>query len=116
MSRLRVGVIRYASVANQIAASLGVDPSPEVTLGARIKILFRSIGASRWPESQQVEFALQVADVARRVLSTDARRGVRKRASSSAIVVSFEDATLLRGCAVVSRWEAVVPATGDGES
>ena len=110
--RLRVGVVRYASVANQIAAVLGVDPAPGVTLGRRIKIIFRSIGASRWPEERQVEYALHVAAIAREVLADESRRRVRRRATDSAVVVIFEDATLRRGCSITARWEAVVPASG----
>ena len=112
MRRLRVGVVRYASVANQIAAALGVDRAPEVVVGARIKIIFRSLGASRWPEAQQLDYALQAAEAARRIITADARRMVRRRAAGSAIVVAFEDATLRRGCSIVARWECVVPATG----
>ena len=112
MPRLRVGIVRYASVGSRIADSLGVHPAPEVTLGSRIRIIFRSIGGSRWPEERQVDFALQVANVARSSLAIDSRRSVRKRAGASAIVVVFEDATLRRGCSVVSRWECIVPASG----
>ena len=112
MSRLRIGVVRYTSVGNRIAAALGVQPAPEVTLGARIKIVFRSIGASRWTEDRQVDFALQTTEIARRAIDTDSRRAIRKRARTSAVVVIFEDATLRLGCSLVSRWECVVPASG----
>ena len=111
MKRLRIGVTRYSSVANQIAGVLGVDPAPEVVLGRRITVTFRSIGASRWNEPQQLDYALQVAAVARQVLAGESRRTVRKRANSSAIVVIFEDATLRRGCSVTARWECVIPVT-----
>ena len=113
MSRLRIGVVRYTSVGNRIAAALGVQPPPDVTLGARVKIIFRSIGASRWAEDRQVDFALQIADVARRAMDIDSRRAIRKRARASAIVIIFEDATLRLGCSLISRWECVVPASGD---
>jgi hypothetical protein len=113
MSRLRIGVVRYASAGNRIAAALGVEPPPEVVVGARVKITFRSIGASRWAEDRQVDFALQIADVARRAMEVDSRRVIRKRARARAIVIIFEDATLRRGCSLVSRWECVVPASGD---
>ena len=112
MPHLRVGIVRYASVGKRIADTLGVHPGPEVILGSRIRIIFRSIGGSRWPEEQQMDFALQVADVARRAIAIDSRRSVRRRAGTSAIVVVFEDATLRRGCSVVSRWECIVPASG----
>lgn len=109
---LRVGVVRLASVANEIAAALGVDPAPDVVISRRINITFRSIGASRWPEQQQVDYALQVAQVARRILTGDNRRRVRRRVAESAIVVAFEDATIKRGCSIVGRWEAVIPVSG----
>lgn len=109
--RLRVGVVRYASVANQIAAALGVDPAPEVVIGRRINITFRSIGASRWPEQQQVDYALQVAAVARQILTGDNRRRLRRRVEESAIVVAFEDVTLRRGCSITARWESVIPVS-----
>jgi cysteine synthase len=112
MPRLRVGVSRYLSVANRIAASLGVDPAPEVAVGGRVRIIFRSIGASRWPEAQQVDYALQVASVARQAMAADTRRLIRRRALGSAIVVVFEDATLRRGCSIVAKWECVVTASG----
>jgi hypothetical protein len=35
----------------------------------------------------------------------------RHRSVADAIVVVYEEATLVVGCAVVSRWECVVPAT-----
>ena len=110
MSRLRIGIVRYASVANNIAAALAVDRAPEVLIGARTKIIFRSLGAARWSEEQQISYALQVAAVARRAIAADSRRSVYKRAENSAMVVIFEDATLKRGCSIVSRWECVVPA------
>ena len=109
--RLRVGVVRYASVAQEIAAALGVDPAPDVVIARRINITFRSIGASRWPEQQQVDYALQIAAVARRILTDDNRRRVRRRVAESAIVVAFEDATIRRGCSITHRWEIVVPVT-----
>jgi len=110
MTRLRVGVVRYASAATAIGRALAIDPAPDCRIGqGRIKLTFRRLGASRWPEAQQIEYALKVAGIARTVLSADSRRAVRERVTR-AIVVVYEDATLLRGCAVVSRWECVVPA------
>ena len=109
MSRLRVGVIRYASVANRIGQALGVDAPPECHIGrGRITITFRGIGASRWPEARQVDYALRVASVTRKLLAADTRRAIRRRAVDRAIVVVLEDATLLHGCSVVARWECVV--------
>jgi len=110
MARIQVGVIRHASVANAIGKALGVEPAPDIRIGrGRITITFRRLGATRWAETQQADYALKVADIARNVLSTDSRRGLRKRATTRAIVVTYEDATLVRGCSVVARWECVVP-------
>jgi hypothetical protein len=112
MSRIRVGIIRYSSVADRIAAALSIDHPPEVRIGVRTRIVFRTLGATRWPEQQQVEYALQVADIARGAIAADSRRRVRRRTQSNAIVVVFEDATVKRGCSIVARWECVVPAPG----
>jgi hypothetical protein len=110
MSRLQVGIVRYASVTTEIARALGVDPAPDCRVGqARITLTFRRLGATRWPEERQIEHALRAVEVARKVLATDTRRPVRNRAAR-AIEVVYEDASLVRGCAVVSRWECVVPA------
>ena len=109
MSRLQFGVIRYGAVAAAIARALGVEPAPDCRIGhGRITLTFRRLGASRWSENQQIEHALRAAATARTVLGDDPRRAVRERARR-AIVVVYEDATLVRGCAVVARWECVVP-------
>jgi hypothetical protein len=109
MSRLQVGLVRYATVAKAIGQALGVDPVPVCQIGqGRITLIFRRIGASRWPEDQQIEYAFRAAATARAVLADDARRIVRDRADR-AIVVVYEDVTLVRGCAVVARWECVLP-------
>lgn len=111
MSRLKAGIVRYGSVGAAIARALGSEPTPNFRIDAgRITLTFRGVGASRWPEAQQIEYALRTATVARRVLADDTRRAVRGRATR-AIVVVYEDSTLVRGCAVVSRWECVVPIT-----
>ena len=110
MARIQIGVVRYASIANEIAAVLGIEPAPECRIGrGRITLTFRRLGATRWAEAQQVEYALHVAEIARKVLSADSRRSVRVRAGTRAIVVIYEDAALVRGCSVVARWECVVP-------
>ena len=110
MSRLQVGVVRYASAASAIAEALGVDPAPDCRIGAgRITLTFRRLGASRWPEDRQLEHAIRAVATARAVLAGDPRRAVRERATR-AIVVVYEDATSLRGCAITARWECVVPA------
>jgi hypothetical protein len=109
MSRLQVGIVRYASVGTKIAAALGVEP-PDCRIGqARVTLTFRRLGASRWPEGRQIDHALRAVEAARTVLASDARRPVRDRAAR-AIEVVYEDASLVRGCAVVARWECVVPA------
>jgi hypothetical protein len=110
MSRLQVGIIRYASVAAAIGRALGVEPEPYCQIGhGRIMLTFHSLGASRWSENQQIEHALKAAATARAVLADDRRRAVRERAGR-AIVVTYEGATVVRGCTVVARWECVVPA------
>ena len=111
MTRLRVGIVRYASVAAAIARALAVEPPPDCRIGqARITLTFRRLGASRWPETKQIDYALRVAAVARSVLAADPRRLVRQRAANRAIVVVYEDSTLVKGCAVVAQWKCVVPA------
>ena len=110
MSRLQVGIVRYASVGAAIARALDVQPAPDVRIGqGRVTIIFRRSGASRWPQDEQVDFALRVATIARRVLAEDRRSDVRRRAGR-AIVVAYEDATNAAGCAIVARWECVIPA------
>jgi hypothetical protein len=110
MARLQAGVIRYASVTREIARVLGVAPEPEIRIAQwRMTITFRRLGASRWPEAEQMNFALRVADAARAVLGAHKRSEVRGRATR-AIVVAYEDAANVRGCAVVARWECVIPA------
>jgi hypothetical protein len=110
MSRLQVGVVRFASVATAIGRALGVKPAPYCQIGhGRITVTFRRLGASRWSENRQVEHALRAAATTRAVLAGDSRRSVRERATR-AIVIVYEDATLIRGCAVLARWECVVPA------
>jgi hypothetical protein len=107
--RLNFGIILYASAANAIGHALGIARPPEIEIGrGRTTLTFRSQGASRWPEEQQMEQALRAASISRTVLGEDSRRAVRQRARR-AIVIVFEDTTLLQGCEVVSRWECVVP-------
>jgi hypothetical protein len=109
MSRLRIGIVRNASVGTAIGQALGVEPAPYCEIGQRrITLTFRRLGASRWSENQQIEYALRAAATARTVLEEHPRRAVRQRAAR-AIVVVYEDASLVRGCAVVARWECVVP-------
>ena len=113
MSRLKLGIVRYASVGNAIGDALHLESPPDCRIGqGRITLTFRQLGASRWPEARQIEHALHAAAVARGVLARDSRRAVRQRATR-AIVVVYEDAGLSRGCGTVARWECVVPAGYD---
>ena len=75
----------------------------------RTTLTFRRLGAARWAEAQQIDFAGRAVAVARAVLAIDHRRMVRRGARWATVVV-FEDATVVQGCAVVARWECVVPA------
>ena len=110
MTRLRVGLVRYSSLATAIERALDTERPPECRIGqGRITITFKRLGATRWDESRQIEYALRAAAIAREIVAEDKRRTVRQRAGR-AIEVVFEDATLVRGCAVVFRWECVVPA------
>jgi hypothetical protein len=103
-------VITFRSVGTAIAHALAVQPPPECRIAhGRTTITFRRLGASRWSEEQQIDYAIRAAAVARAVFENDDRRQVR-RAATNATVVVFEDATILHGCAVVARWECVVPA------
>ena len=113
MSRFQAGVIRFASVASTIVHAIGVEPEPECRIGQwRITLTFRGLGATRWTEHEQIEFALEKSAIARAVLAADRRRAMRARATR-AIEVIYEDATALRGCAVVARWECVVTAAAN---
>jgi hypothetical protein len=110
MTRLRVGLVRYSSLASAIERALGTERPPECRIGqGRITITFKRLGATRWDEGRQIEHALRVATIAREIIVEDKRRTVRQRASR-AIEIVYEDTTLVRGCAVVARWECVVPA------
>ncbi len=105
-----MGIVRYASVGAAIARALGVEPPPDIRIGqGRVTITFRRSGASRWPQDEQLDFALRAAAIARRVLAEDRRSDVRRRAGR-AIVIAYEDAANAGGCAVVARWECVIPA------
>jgi hypothetical protein len=109
MTPLRVGLVRYSSLATAIERALGTERPPECRIGqGRITITFKRLGATRWDESRQIDYALRAATIARRIIAEDKRRSVRERVNR-AIEVVYEDTTLLRGCAVVARWECVVP-------
>ena len=102
-------VFAFRSVGDAIGRALRVDPAPDCQiLHGRTILTFRRLGASRWPEPQQMEFALRASDVARAVLADDKRRQVRKGATR-AIVIAFKDAAVVEGCEVTARWECTVP-------
>jgi hypothetical protein len=110
MKRLRIGIVRYASVGRAIAQALGVNPPPDCRIGrGRITFRFRQSGASRWPENDRIQYALQVATVARNLLGADTRRTVRRRVNR-AIVIVFEDSHLDRGCDITSKWQCIIPS------
>ena len=110
MPRFRAGVIRYASAAKEIGLALGLHAPPDCRIGqGRIRLTFRNVGGTRWEEAEKVDNAIRIAEIARMVLSNDARRIVRRRAHR-AIVVIYEDMMLVRGCEVMGKWECVVPA------
>ncbi len=110
MSPFHPEVFTFRSVGDAIARVLRVDPAPDChILHGRTVITFRRIGAARWPEAQQMEFALRVADVTRAVLADEKRRQLRKGATR-AIVIAFKDSAVVQGCEVTARWECTVPA------
>ena len=109
MSYLRGGVVRFASVTDAIRRELAFDFEPDCRIGhGRIYLTFRNMGGSRWPVEQQTDHALRVAAVARSVLASDHRGGVR-RLARRAIVAVYEDVFLVRGCEATARWECVIP-------
>ena len=110
MSAWRLEIRRFRSVGSAIARALGFEPPPDCRIEhGRATLTFRRLGATRWPEAQQIDYAVRAVNVARAVLADDRRRQVR-RAAKWATVVVYEDATSVDGCAVVARWECVVPA------
>lgn len=109
MSPLPFEVFSFRSVGDAIARALRVDPPPECRIvNGRTVITFRRLGAARWPEEEQVGFALRAAAVARAVLADDRRRQL-KRGATRAIVIAFKDAGVVQGCEVTARWECTVP-------
>jgi hypothetical protein len=109
MSRLQIGIISYASVAASIARELGVEPAPDCRIGqGRIYLTFCGLGASRWDVDRQADYAARAAETARAVLANDRRVAGRRRVRR-AIVVAYEDRSLVRGCATTARWECVIP-------
>jgi hypothetical protein len=120
MIGIRLGTVRYRSVARAIAQTIAqalqISPPPDCRIGrGRITLRFRQIGASLWPEDERIEYALHVAESVRSVLGADSRRLVRRRVNR-VVVVIFEDLALDRGCDVASRWECIVPSKADTRS
>lgn len=102
-------VFSFRSVGDAIGRALRVDPPPDCRIAhGRTTLTFRRLGAARWPEAEQMQFALRAAAVARAVLAGDHRRQL-KRGASRAIVIAFKDAAVVQGCEVTARWECIVP-------
>ena len=105
-------IFTFRSVGEAVARALNVDTVPECrVVHGRVTLAFRRLGAARWPEAQQMELALRAADAARPVLAGDPRWQLR-RGANRAIVVVYEDASVVQGCAVTARWECTVPGRG----
>ena len=112
MSPNPLEVFSFRSVGDAIGRALRVDPPPDCRiLHGRTVLTFRRLGAARWPEAQQVEFALRAASTARAVLADDRRQQIRKGATR-ATVVSFKDSAVVQGCEVTARWECTIPSQG----
>ena len=110
MKKLRVGIVRYGSVAKEISRAMQITPAPDVKIGrGRITLTFRQTGASHWSQEDRLTYALRVAAAARSILYADSRKAVRKR-SNRAVVVIYEDSTLDQGCDVRSQWQCIVPS------
>lgn len=110
MSPLPFEVFSFRSVGDAIARALQIDHPPECRIvNGRTVLTFRRLGAARWPEAQQVEFALRAAAIARAVLRDDHRRQLR-RGATRAIVVAYKDSNVVQGCEATARWECTVPA------
>jgi hypothetical protein len=103
-------VLSFRSVGDAIARALRVDPPPDCRIfHGRTVITFRRLGAARWPEPQQMEFALRAASITRAVLADDERRQLR-RGAARAITIAYKDSAVVDGCEVTARWECTVPA------
>lgn len=109
MKRPRIGLVRYTPIVRDIAQTLGLKSIPAFRLGrGRIMLIFRQLGASRWPAEERIEYAFHVANTARSVFAADRRRLVRRHANR-AVVVVYEDVLLEGGCDVTARWQCIVP-------
>lgn len=109
MSPIRLGTVRYASVADAIERRLagGGRLACKVETG-RFYLTLRAAGATRWEPARQIAYAVDAAAIAREVLAADSRSAVRRQAQR-AVVVRFEDGAVTRGCQVHTVWECVVP-------
>jgi hypothetical protein len=115
MAQFNFEVFRFRSTAEAIARALRIEPPPECRIqNGRTYLTFRRLGAARWPEAQQLDLVRRAVAVTRAVLADDERRQLRKSAPK-AIVVAFEDATLVDGWPVTTRWECTVPGLGTSE-
>ena len=102
-------VFTFRSVGEAVSRALNVDSVPECRIvHGRVTLTFRRLGAARWAEAQQIEFALRVVEAARVVLAGDTRWQLR-RGATRAIVVIYEDSSVVQGCAATARWECAVP-------
>ena len=102
-------VFTFRSVGEAVARALNVESVPECrVVNGRVTLSFRRLGAARWPEAQQMELALRAVEAARVVLAGDSRWQLR-RGATRAIVIVYEDATVVQGCAATARWECAVP-------
>jgi len=111
MAQFNFEVFRFRSTAATISRGLGSEPPPECRIqNGRTYLTFRRLGAARWPEAQQMDLVRRAVAVTRAVLADDERRQLRKSAPK-AIVVAFEDSTLVDGWPVTTRWECTVPGT-----
>lgn len=107
----RLEVFTFRSAGTEVGRLLGIDTPPECKRDhGRVYFTFRRLGATRWSESDQMAFAQRTVEVARGVLAAHSRRELRAGARR-AIVVVYEDASVVQGCAVTARWECTVPGT-----
>ena len=89
MAQFNFEVFRFRSTAATIARALGIEPPPECRIqNGRTYLTFRRLGATRWPESQQMDLVRRAVAVTRAVLADDDRRQLSK-SSAKAIVVAY---------------------------
>ena len=111
MSRIRLGIVRYASVANAIEERLATGGRIACKVGSgRFYVTLRGVGATEWEPASRAAYAVEAAAIAREVLAAHPRATVRRQARR-AVVVRLEDAAVTRGCQVRTVWECVVPVS-----